>query len=96
MKIIFLMILFAFAAIGAEFSGYIADSKCGVKGAKEGHKACAEGCVKAGASPVLVSEGKVFKISNPDKVMDHVGDKVKVSGSAEGDTVTVSSIAAAE
>jgi hypothetical protein len=96
MKKIIVGSVFALSAFGADWTGFIADSKCGLKGAKAEHKQCAEGCIKAGASPVLVADGKVYAIANPDKVKDHVGEKVTVTGSANRDTVTVSSITAAQ
>jgi hypothetical protein len=52
--------------------------------------------VKKGAAPVFVTDGKVIKIANADKVMDHLGKKVKVSGKLEGETLTVDSISASE
>lgn len=93
--IVFLM-LFVFCALSAmagEWTGYISDSKCGAKGSKEAHAKCAESCVKGGASPVFVTEdGKVLKVDDTAKVMDHVGHKVTVTGEIDGDTLKVDTV----
>ena len=84
--------LFAFTSWGAEMTGYISDSKCGAKGASDSHAGCAVKCVKGGAAPVFVSEGKVYKISDPAKVLDHVGHKVTITGEVKGDRVEVQEV----
>jgi hypothetical protein len=40
----------------------------------------------------VTAEGKVVQIANPDKVMDHLGHKVKVTGNLDGDNLTIDSI----
>ena len=62
------------------------------KGAKDAHADCAASCVKGGASPVFVTDGKVYKIDDASKVADHVGHKVTISGDIKGDTVHVESV----
>ena len=90
---VLLMSLFAVSAMADEWTGYISDSKCGAKGAKDAHAACAEKCVKGGAAPVFVtSDGKVLKIDDASKVTDHVGHKVTLTGTLDGDTVKVESV----
>lgn len=80
------------AGFAAEWTGAISESGCGTKHANGGAEKCVTGCVKKGAAPVFVTGDKVIKIANAEKVMDHLGKKVKVSGTLEGDTVTVDSI----
>jgi len=65
------------------YSGWISDSKCGVKGANAAHAACAKKCVEGGEKPVMVADNdqKVMPIDNPDAVKDQIGQHVKVSGS---------------
>jgi hypothetical protein len=46
-------------------------------------------CVKSGASPVFVTDGKVYKIDDTSKVQDHIGHKVTITGELKGDTVRV-------
>ena len=90
--------LFAGAvALGAEgsWTGYISDSACGAKGAKEGMADCTTKCVKEhGAKYVFVDDTskKVYAVSDQDKVAAHAGHHVTVKGSVDGDTLTVSSI----
>ncbi|HYO83969.1 MAG TPA: DUF5818 domain-containing protein, partial [Bryobacteraceae bacterium] len=54
---------------------------------------CAQACVKSGKSqPVLVVDGKVYKLGNGEKAAEHVGHKVTVSGNLEGETITVDTV----
>lgn len=86
--------LFAACAFAAEWKGTISDAKCGAGHADASEKSqnCVKACVKGGQSAVLVSDGKVLKIANQDKVTPHLGHKVTVKGTLEGDTVTVSDV----
>ncbi|MFZ0311127.1 MAG: hypothetical protein WAL85_00350 [Candidatus Korobacteraceae bacterium] len=69
------------------WDGWISDSKCGAQGANASHAACAKKCIGAGAKPVFVSDKdqKVIAVANPDAVVDHVGQHVKVTGNMTGD-----------
>ena len=97
--VVLVMLVFAISlvAMADEWTGYISDSKCaakqGAKAASDGHAGCAAGCIKKGDSAVLVtSEGKVYKISNQDKVTEHAGHKVTLTGKMDGDSITVSDV----
>ena len=96
MKKLAILITFAAAACYADtWSGTISDEHCGAKHADASEKsiACAQKCVKGGAAPVFItSEGKVLKIANADAVKDHIGHKVDLTGTLNGDTVTVSNV----
>jgi hypothetical protein len=86
-------------AMAAEITGFISDAACagkkGAKAATEAHAGCAEVCIKGGSAAVLVTtEGKVYKIADQDKVKAHAGKKVTITGSVDGDTVTVESVKA--
>lgn len=76
------------------WQGTISDAKCGKGHADASEKSmkCVQGCVKGGVAPVFVVGDKVLKIKNADKVMDHLGHKVTVTGKLDGDTVTVESV----
>jgi len=91
---------FVAGAMAETWTGTISDEKCGAKheGAAAGDAACVQKCVKGGAAPVLVSGGKVYKISadSKDKVMSNLGQKVTVTGKMDGDTVTVESVEASK
>jgi hypothetical protein len=53
-------------------------------------------CIKGGAKPVLVVDGKVVGIANADKVTEPLyGKKVTVTGDLKGDSLTIATIAAA-
>jgi len=84
--------LFAFTAFAGEWKGTISDSHCGAKHADGAGEKCVQGCIKKGASAVLVTDGKVLKIANGDAVKDHLGHKVTVTGELDGDTITVESV----
>ena len=97
MKKLAVLSLFALTAFGAEWTGAISESGCGAKHAKGGAEGCVTKCVKGGAAPVFVTgdDHKVLKIANGDKVLDFLGKMAKVTGTLEGDTITVTAIEAA-
>jgi hypothetical protein len=78
-------------------TGYIADSKCNSQAAHEGARECTIKCVKEGAKYVFVSDGdkKVYSLDDQSKVAEHAGDHVTVTGSVDGDSLKLSSIATA-
>jgi hypothetical protein len=83
-----------FSAFAAELKGTVSDAKCGAAHADASEKSakCVAGCVKGGHAPVLVVGEKVYKISDPSKVAEHLGHKVIVDGNVSGDTVTIASV----
>lgn len=94
-KIALTFILFAAAAVAGEWTGYVSETKCGAKhnDGSAGSIACVKGCIKGGAKPVLVVDGKVVAISNPDKVPEALyGLKVSVTGELKGDAVEIDTI----
>ena len=82
------------AAEEGTMTGYITDSKCGVKGAHEGARDCAIKCVKGGAKYVFVNDAdkKVYVVDAQDKVADHAGHHVTVKGTVEGETLKLESV----
>ena len=88
--------LFSLSAFAAEFNAYISDAKCGAKHAADMNSKCVMNCVKGGADPVAVVGDKVYKIADADKVKEHLGHKVVITGKADGDTLTVESVKMAE
>lgn len=98
-KLGLLSCLLAVSAFAGEWTGYISESKCGAKHVDGSAKSvgCVKGCIKGGAKPVFVSDGKVIQIANPDKVTEDLyGKKVSVKGDLSGEELTVASIAAAQ
>ena len=92
--------LFAVSALAETLSGTISDANCGAKhaAASASDAACVKSCLKRGAEPVFVSDGKVYKVAadTREKVMPLAGMKVTIDGKIEGDTVTIASAQAAE
>src|SRR5271157_5231827 len=84
----------SFAGDAQTVNGWIADSKCGVKGANAGGEACTKKCIEAGAKPVVVTDKdqKVLTVENPDSLKDHYGHHVAVTGHIKGDTIHVDSV----
>jgi hypothetical protein len=77
------------------WTGYISDSACGVKGAKEGQAECTAKCVKEkGAKYVFVNDAdkKVYAIDDQEKVAAHAGHHVTVKGEVSGKTLKLESI----
>jgi hypothetical protein len=92
--------VFSLSAFADEMTGFISDSMCAAKhvGATAKDSACAKACVKKGSDAVFLTEGKVVKIA-PDSMAqakEHAGESVKIDGTMNGDTVTISSIEAAK
>jgi hypothetical protein len=83
------------AAVGmaADFKGFVEDTKCSTNPAMKGDADCAQKCIKGGSPAVLVTpEGKIYKISNQDKIVASAGQNVTVTGKLKGDTITVDSV----
>ena len=93
-------LIVAAIACGAMFAetltGVVSDEHCGAKhtAASAKDKSCVQTCVKGGANPVIVSDGKVYSISEDTrgKVRDHLGEKVVVNGKVEGDQITIDTV----
>lgn len=98
-KLVVCLMLTAATALAADWTGYISESKCGAKhnDGSDASVQCVTGCIKGGAKPVLVVDGKVINIANADKVPATLyGKKVKVKGKTDKDgAVAIGSIEAA-
>jgi glutamate dehydrogenase/leucine dehydrogenase len=95
--IFFLLLVFAtlsWAADATTVNGWIADSKCGVKGANAAGAECTKKCLAAGAKMVVVSDSdqKVLTVDNPDALKGHEGHHVAVTGQVMGDSIHVQSV----
>ena len=89
------------AAASQTYTGEVSDSMCGAKHAMADKAACTRGCVKKGSSYALVVGDKVYTLKTDDKKslaeLDKLaGENAKVTGTAEGDTITVSKVTAAK
>jgi hypothetical protein len=81
-------------------SGVVSDSMCGAKHMMEGSPAeCTRACVGKGSKYALVVGDKVYTLDSSDqKTLDQLnklaGEKAKVTGTVNGDTVEVTSVSA--
>jgi hypothetical protein len=84
---------FAASVMAAEYKGFVEDTACSTKPEMKGDAACAQKCIKGGSPAVLVTEdGKIYKISNQDKIVASAGQNVTVTGKLKGDTLTIDSV----
>ncbi|MGH9526152.1 MAG: hypothetical protein ACRD2F_05715 [Terriglobales bacterium] len=73
-------------AANVTLKGKVGDSMCG---AKNTSVACVNACFKKGMSPVLVSHGQVYTVSNPARLKHLGGRYVEVTGSLHNGVLTV-------
>ena len=84
------------------FTGEVSDSMCGAKHMMAGKTGeCARACVGKGSSYALVVGDKVYALHAQDKSAQEelnklAGEQAKVTGTADGDTIEVSKVAAAK
>jgi len=76
MSIVLVASALAFAGDGS-WTGYITDSKCGVKGAHEGAEECAAKCMKAGAKLVFVNDEDIRFLQDAETAVKP-GDEVSI------------------
>jgi hypothetical protein len=83
----------ASAVFAAEFKGFVEDTMCAGKPDMKDDASCAQKCIKAGSPAVLVTEdGKIYKIADQAKIVSHAGQKVTVTGTLKGDTLSVDKV----
>jgi hypothetical protein len=85
----------AAAVPGGGLAGYIVDQSCAKKGkGMWTNNECIARCLRDGDKIVLVTEeGKIYQISNPDKITpESYGQVVTLAGKTDGDTITVDSL----
>jgi hypothetical protein len=81
--------------LAESFTGVVSDAMCAKNPAKASspdHAACAKKCIEGGSPAVLIVEGKVYQVSNPDVLKDHAGDKVTVDATLDNGTLTIKSV----
>jgi hypothetical protein len=73
--------------------GWVADDKCGAKGANAKAEACTKKCLESGAKMVVVTDGdqKILMVDNPESLKGHEGHHVAVTGTVKGDSIHVDS-----
>jgi hypothetical protein len=95
-----LAVIVAFWGSGAlaadqTLTGVVSDSQCGAKHgmANMSDRDCTQMCAAQGAQYVLVSGGKIYKLSNrAADLKTHAGHTVELTGDVKKDTITVSKI----
>ncbi len=78
-------------------NGFISEAQCAASHSAPGASAtkCVKGCIARGAAAVLVSDGKVYKLKGEDDAVKGLaGQNVTIKGTVDGDTITVTSVAA--
>jgi hypothetical protein len=85
------------------FTGKVSDAMCGAKHMEAGIAPadCVRACVQKGAKYALVVGDKVYTLSTSDQAsVDELNklawEQAKVTGTANGDTISVKSVAAAK
>jgi hypothetical protein len=80
-------------AMADDFKGFIEDANCAKKPAMKDNAECAQKCIKGGSKAVLVTpDGDILQIADQDKVVAHAGHKVVITGTKNGDTLTVTKV----
>jgi len=104
-SLVALLAIAATSAMGAgksqTFVGEVSDAMCGAKHMMAGNAACTRACVKKGTNYSLLVGDKVYTLLTEDKAaldeLDKVaGEKAKITGVADGETIQVSQVAAAK
>jgi hypothetical protein len=92
---VFALSALAFDDMGksATVKGWVADDKCGAKGANAGAEACTKKCLAAGAKMVIVTDKdqKILMVDNPDALKGHEGHHIAATGTVTGDSIHVES-----
>jgi hypothetical protein len=77
------------------YEGMVTDSRCGarhLRNSRLGPAECAQLCVRQGASYVLVDGSRRYKlIGNEEGLAKYAGQRIRVSGTRQGETIQVSS-----
>jgi hypothetical protein len=88
---------------GQSYVGRVSDAMCGAEHMEAGMSPadCTRACVAKGSKYALVVGDKVYTLDGEDKAalaeLDKLADqKAKVTGTANGDTIQVSSVAPAK
>ena len=76
-------------------TGMVSDAMCGAKHSGDA-ATCTRGCVKKGSAYALVVGDKVYTLKGGEKDLDKMaGQKATVTGTVDGDKVTVTAVKAA-
>jgi hypothetical protein len=85
----------AMSAFAESYTGWVADAMCAKDPAQVSspdHAACAKKCIEGGSPAVLVVDGKVYPVSNPDMLKAYAGQKITVDATVDKGTLTIKSV----
>ena len=97
--VVFCLFLATVSVFAAEWTGYVSDMHCGAAHMDGSQKSidCVKTCVKNGEAPIFVTmDKKILKFADASKVQNFLGQKVTVTGTLKGDTLTLDSAKAAK
>ena len=95
-----LLVSAAFAAKTGTYTGTVSDAMCGAKHMMEGDSVrCLQVCVQKGSKYALVVGDKVYALdakdqASQDALANLADKKATIKGTADGDTIEVSSVKA--
>lgn len=82
---------------GGFYEGVVTDSHCGarhMRNSKLSPAECAHLCVRQGASYVLVDGNRRYRLlGNEEDLAKYAGQRIRISGTRQGETIQVSSAA---
>ena len=92
-----MMTVFGCLAWAGTVTGVVSDAMCGAKHSTASAAAadCVKKCEAGGSKLVVVADGKVYNSDDQDKLKGFEGQRVKIDGTISGDTISISSVAAA-
>ncbi len=90
--------IYAFAAGKQTFTGEVGDAMCGRQHMEGTAAECTRACVSKGSKYALVVGEKIYILNTSDKAAlatldQQAGKNATVTGTLDGDTITVSSVA---
>ena len=99
-KVVLLSTMFvalaAYAVPPDTYTGVVSDAMCAKnnveKASKPDHAACAAKCIKGGSPAVMIIDGKIVNVANPDKIEAYAGKTITVEGSMEEGKLMVASV----
>ena len=80
---------------GESYQGVVTDSRCGARHLRNSRlnpTECARLCVRQGAKYVLVDGNRRYKLAGSEEALEKfAGQRIRVSGTRQGETIQVSS-----
>lgn len=70
-------------------TGFITDEACGAKNANAEGAACARSCAEKGSALAIYADGKLYRLSDKQAALAHLGYKVVVTGTLTDDGAAV-------